>query len=66
MPNYNWVKDKPDSRDKIYQPTKLGIALNSIDLRQYCTPIEDQGNLGSCTGNAIAGAIELFRYDSFT
>ena len=31
----------------------------SVDLRNYCSPIEDQGQLGSCTGNAIAGAIEL-------
>lgn len=61
MPNtkYHWVADKPDARDKIYQPTGLGTAINAIDLRQYCTPIENQGQLGSCTGNAIAGAIEL-------
>jgi C1A family cysteine protease len=59
MPKYHWLPDKPDSRDKIYQPTGLGTAVNAIDLRQYCTPIENQGALGSCTGNAIAGAIEL-------
>ena len=61
MPNtkYHWTPDKPDSRDKLYKPTGLGVAINAIDLRQYCTPVEDQGNLGSCTGNAIAGAIEL-------
>jgi hypothetical protein len=62
MPNkskYHWVKDKVDNRDKLYSLTGLGTAINVIDLRQYCTAIEDQGNLGSCTGNAIAGAIEL-------
>jgi C1A family cysteine protease len=32
---------------------------SSVDLRQYASPIEDQGQLGSCTGNAIAGLIEL-------
>ena len=31
----------------------------SVDLRSYASAIEDQGQLGSCTGNAIAGAIEL-------
>lgn len=32
---------------------------SSVDLRTYASSIEDQGQLGSCTGNAIAGAIEL-------
>ena len=30
-----------------------------VDLRKYCSPIENQGSLGSCTGQSIAGAIEL-------
>lgn len=53
-----WVKDKPDARDIIYIPAG-NILANKIDLRLYCSPIEDQGSLGSCTGQAIAGAIEL-------
>lgn len=31
----------------------------SVDLLPGCSPIEDQGPLGSCTGNAIAGAVEF-------
>jgi len=31
----------------------------SIDLRNYASPIEDQGELGSCTAHAAAGIIEL-------
>jgi len=31
----------------------------SIDLRSECPPVYDQGQLGSCTGNGIAGAIEF-------
>lgn len=58
IPKYHWVKDKPDSRDYLYKPTTVKLP-DVVDLRQYCSPIEDQGNLGSCTGNAIAGAIEL-------
>lgn len=56
--SFQWKKDKPDNRDYIYKPTanKTG---EIVDLRQYCTAIEDQGNLGSCTGQAIVGAIEL-------
>jgi len=58
IPKYHWVKDKIDTRDHPYQLTNTAQS-NVVDLRQYCSSIEDQGNLGSCTGNAIAGAIEL-------
>lgn len=58
IPKYHWRPDKPDKRDYIYLPTRPSTP-NKIDLREFCTPIEDQGTLGSCTGNAIAGAIEL-------
>jgi C1A family cysteine protease len=30
------------------------------DLREYCSPIEDQGNLGSCTACAGAGLLEYY------
>ena len=56
---YHWIKDKPDPRDHIFQAVPLKAIPPSIDLRQWCSPIEDQGYLGSCTGNAIAGQIEL-------
>jgi len=58
IPKYHWVKDKVDTRDHPYQLTNT-TQSNIVDLRQYCSLIENQGNLGSCTGNAIAGAIEL-------
>ena len=58
IPKYHWVRDKIDTRDHPYQLTGA-TQSNIVDLRQYCSTIEDQGNLGSCTGNAIAGAIEL-------
>jgi C1A family cysteine protease len=31
----------------------------SIDLRAQCSPVKDQGNLGSCTANALASALEF-------
>lgn len=31
----------------------------SVDLRANCPPVYDQGQLGSCTANAIAGALEF-------
>lgn len=53
-----WKADKVDTRDYKYQVTQK-VSPTLVDLRRYCSPIEDQGSLGSCTGQAIAGAIEL-------
>lgn len=58
IPKYHWTPDKLDIRDYKYQVTNKS-QKDIVDLRQYCSLIEDQGNLGSCTGQAIAGAIEL-------
>ena len=57
LPKYHWLRDKPDSRDKMFVP-KVAALAPSVDLRANCSGIEDQGNLGSCTGNAIAGIVE--------
>jgi C1A family cysteine protease len=37
----------------------------SADLREWCSPVEDQGNLGSCTAQAGAGIIEYYERKSF-
>lgn len=29
-----------------------------VDLREHCSPVEDQGQVGSCTANAVVGAME--------
>lgn len=55
---FQWTPDKLDNRDYRYS-VSAKISPNIVDLRRYCSPIENQGNLGSCTGQAIAGAIEL-------
>ena len=58
--SYGWIPDVPDARDHILQlPKKPGALPPSADLRALCPPIYDQGQLGSCTANAIAGAIEF-------
>ena len=61
--NYNnfsliWKEDKLDTRDYLYQATAKSNP-KIVDLRLYCSTIENQGSLGSCTGQSIAGAIEL-------
>lgn len=53
----NWTKDKPDPRDYIYQAKPVSTP-REVDLRRWCTLVENQEELGSCTGQAIAGAIE--------
>jgi C1A family cysteine protease len=58
---YGWIPDIPDQRDFLYAaPMAFLRALpESMDLRSQCPPIYDQGQLGSCTANAIGGAIEF-------
>lgn len=57
----NWRPDLPDARDHIYAPkaVRRDRLPAKVDLRKWASAVEDQGNLGSCTGNAIAGALEL-------
>ena len=56
---YSWKPDLPDHRDFIYKVDLSGITLpTNVDLSTKCPPVYDQGQLGSCTGNAIAGSIE--------
>jgi len=56
---YRWVPDTPDPRDHMYKIDNTVALVPRIDLRQYASAIEDQGQIGSCTGNSIAGLIEL-------
>jgi C1A family cysteine protease len=57
---YSWIPDRADPRDHLYQAPRrfLGLPLK-VDLRPRCSPVEDQGQLGSCTGNASVGALEF-------
>src|SRR5437899_11651464 len=59
--HYGWVPDLPDQRDLVYSaPAPFIMALpTSVDLRPQCPPVYDQGQLGSCTANAIGGAFQF-------
>ena len=37
----------------------------ATDLREWCSPIENQGTLGSCTANAAVGMVEYFERRAF-
>ena len=58
---YGWVRDLPDQRDHLYAtPSEFLLKLPpSADLRPQCPTVYDQGQLGSCTANAIAAALEF-------
>ena len=58
---YGWTPDLPDQRDYLYSaPVPFQKNLPTlVNLAPQCPPVYDQGQLGSCTANAIAGAIEF-------
>jgi C1A family cysteine protease len=74
-----WLRDLPDFRDYtsedvkilpqleaigVAQPEDLAVPAK-IDLRAFCSPVEDQGSIGSCTANAVVGLVEYFERRAF-
>jgi len=58
---YGRIADLGDDRDKRFSILD-GLSLpSSVDLRPDCAPIEDQGQLGSCTSFATGAAIRYAR-----
>lgn len=59
---FGWLPDLPDARDHIYEPPlKVGNTSempSKMDLREYCSAVQDQGPLGSCTAHALLAAFE--------
>ena len=58
---FGWVRDIPDQRDFRYQPPpRLARTLpQKVELRDGFPPCYNQGELGSCTANAISGALQF-------
>lgn len=58
---FGWKPQIPDQRDHVYIATMGAPLPKTFDPRaQYPEPY-DQGNLGSCTANAIAGMLQFDR-----
>jgi C1A family cysteine protease len=75
-----WIPDFPDCRDYTIKHKDIkpllakvspAVAVKTpklaakVDLREWCSPVEDQGQLGSCTANAGVGMIEYFERRAF-
>src|SRR4030042_2089911 len=72
-----WIPDYPDFRDYTEKTEEVRLVLGSkgvlrakslpvsVDLREGCSPIEDQGQIGSCTAHAGAGLIEYYERKCF-
>lgn len=72
-----WIPDHPDFRDytagteevaRVWQlrgRAPKEALPQSVDLRKWCSPVEDQGGIGSCTAHAGAGVIEYYERKSF-
>ena len=59
---YGWKVDLPDHRDKYYKSydmDKSKLLSSKIDMRDKCPEIYNQGELGSCTANAIGFAFQF-------
>ncbi len=58
--SYGWIPDTPDQRDYLYRAITPRIKLPSkVDLRSEDSSVENQGQLGSCTANALAGHLQF-------
>jgi C1A family cysteine protease len=55
-----WVPDPVDERDKAHDIDLSASIPPSVDLREYCPPVEDQGKLNSCTAHAAIALVEYF------
>ena len=61
---FGWRPDLPDIRDQLYAAPmrSLGMLPAKVDLRPHCPKeVYDQGDLGSCTANAIGAAVQFDR-----
>jgi C1A family cysteine protease len=54
-----WLPDLPDSKDFVYKAAPFVKLPVNIDLSARMPEVYDQGQLGSCVGNAVAAAIDF-------
>lgn len=60
---YNVRPDAVDMRDKMFRTAVFNtpeVLPSAVDLRDKCSPVVDQGQLGSCTANAMASGLREY------
>jgi C1A family cysteine protease len=65
---YNVLKDIPNPNDKKFKAVKYADTSTlpaSVDLSPLCSPVYDQGGLGSCTGFGIVKGLREFLLNKF-
>ena len=77
IPDIPDIRDYTPKHEQVAQllsRTSLGASRNgaaktalpaSVDLREWFSPVHDQGNLGSCTAHAADSLVEYFERRSF-
>lgn len=60
-PKFGWRPDIADAHDKILRlgSGPLTDAPTKVDLREHCSVVENQYQVGSCTANSVVGALEF-------
>jgi len=60
---YGWLPDHPDHRDRPFLPRvkSRGLLPPRVDWTPAMPPVYDQGQLGSCTANALCAAHEFLK-----
>ena len=59
---YGCKKDTPDLRDHLYSAkVDKAVLPAQVDLRAKFSPVVDQGELGSCTANAIVSGLREYQ-----
>ena len=57
---YGCRRDTRDARDEAHAFRPKGIRVPvAVDLRKWCPPVMDQGDLGACTAHGILGALRF-------
>lgn len=64
LPSLSSLKQARSEATKSLLQNKSGTA-GQIDLREWCSPIENQLELGACTAHAAAGIVEYFEKRAF-
>lgn len=77
--SFGWLPDMPSIKDYTAEHDNVKLQLEAVhevkgrapglpatvDLRAWCSPIENQLNLGSCTANAGVGMLEYYERRAF-